>query len=46
MGDLAPLGRSVVGAWYEDCRDAPPRVAIQSGTRPIEINGIQVQLKP
>jgi hypothetical protein len=31
--DLAPLGRSVLGARREGCRDVPPRIAIQSGTR-------------
>src|SRR6516165_11895442 len=33
MCDLAPLGRSVLGARHEDCRDLPPGIAIQSGTR-------------
>jgi hypothetical protein len=33
MCDLAPLALGVLGARYEYCRDAPPRIAIQNGTR-------------
>jgi hypothetical protein len=32
MCDLAPLGRSVLGARHEDCCDVPPCIAVQGGT--------------
>jgi hypothetical protein len=33
MRDLTALGLRVLGARHEDCRDTPPRVAVQSGAR-------------
>jgi hypothetical protein len=33
MRDLTALGLRVLGARHENCRNTPPRVAVQSGAR-------------